>query len=277
MANSNSNIIDLVLDNDILIKNIHGSLGEKERIQEIFKNNHKCVLNLTFAEFKRTILKDLVIFFNDLVDFVKEKRIESNDLSLQIMYLNDFLLGYKKNYGLNAKGRFISYIIMIFNNIINHLINLASVSPFEITLDLIKNQIFDYRNVYFYDTKTMEDSLNCPHIEIEPIKEENKFAVPSFSCKDCEKKKIPQILNKFHKDFKSILESSISNKLINILKYIIELDNIDDLDGRKHVCLNLADLFLILNCPDNHTIFTSNYSHFNEFCDLLEISIIFLK
>ncbi len=275
MNDLNSNKLNLLLDNDIIIKNFYGSSKEKEKIQEKFQNNYNFVLKLTFSEFKRSILKDLVIFFNDLVEFISKR--ESDDISSQIRDINDFLLGYKKNYGLNAKGRFINYIILIFDKIIDHFINLSSVSPFEITLDLIKNQILDYREIYFKNIEIIKDSLNCPHSEIEPIKYENKFESLNFSCIDCEKEKIKNFLEIFKKEIKLIMDSLISNHIVDILEYILELKNIKDLDGRKHVCMNLVDLFLILNCPEDYIIFTSNYSHFNEICELLNKSIIYLQ
>ena len=275
MDKFNREKLELLLDNDVVIKNLHGNLKEKERIQDIFKNNGKSVLNLTYSEFKRSVLKDLVAFFNDLVDFIDAKNI--SNFKSQIKVLNDFILGYKKNYGLNAKGRYISYIIMIFDNIFNHMDNLSLDSPLEITLDFIKNQILDYKEIYFYDFKFIEDLINCPHAELEPIMDRNIFGRLNFSCKDCEKDKIENILNIFQKEIDSILKSSISNPLIETLSYIIELDNLENLNGRKHICLNLTDLLLILNCPNGYTIFTSNYSHFNEICELLNKSIIYLK
>lgn len=275
MINSNPDDLNLLLDNDIIIKNFYGSTKEKEKIQEKLRNNKNFVLNLIFCEFKRSILKDLVIFFNDLVEFISEKEFDDN--ISQISEIKDFLLGYKKNYGLNAKGRFINYVIIIFDKIIEHLINLTLVSPFEITLDLIKNQILDYREIFFKKIEILKDSLNCPHSEIEPIKYENKFESMNFSCIDCEKEKIKNVFKIFKKEIKLIMESSISNPLVDILTYILKLKDIKDLDGRKHVCMNLADLFLILNCLEDYVIFTSNYSHFNEICEFLNKSIIYLQ
>ena len=266
--------LDLLLDNDIIIKNLHGSTRVKEKIQDIFKNNEKFVLNLTVGEFKRSVLKDLVIFFNDLVEFINKRSI--SDFSSQLGVLTDFLLGYNKNYGVNAKGRFINYIIKIFENICNHLKNTLD-SPLEITLDFIKNQIIDYKEIYFYDLKIIGDAINCPHAELEPARDKDKFERLNFSCKECEKNKVKSILDMFQKDIDTILTSLISNHLIDTLKYIMELDNLEDLDGRKYVCLNLADLLLILNCPNKYTIFTSNHSHFNEICVLLNKSIIYLQ
>jgi len=266
--------LDLLLDNDIIIKNVHGSSEVKEKIQEIFKNNEKSVLNLTVGEFKRSVLKDLVGFFNDLVDFINNKNI--SDFSSQLGALNDFLLSYNKNYGVNAKGRFINYIIMIFENICNHLKNTLD-SPLEITLDFIKNQIIDYKEIYLYDLKIIRDDINCPHAELELIRDKDKFERLSFSCKECEKNKVKCIKDLFQKDIDAILKSLISNHLIDTLKYIMGLDNLEDLDGRKHVCINLADLLLILNCPNEYTIFTSNHSHFNDICVLLSKSIVYLK
>ncbi len=274
MVESKTDKLDLLLDNDIVIKNLHGSSGVKGKIQEIFKNNEKFVLELTVGEFKRSVLKDLVVFFNDLVEFIDKKDI--SDFSQQLGVLNDFLLDYKKNYGVNAKGRFINYIIIIFENICNNLKNSLD-SPLEITLDFIKNQIIDYKEIYFYNLKIIGDYINCPHAEVEPIRERNKFEKLSFFCKECEKNKVNSILDIFQKDLDTILNSLISNHLIDILKYIIGLENLEDLDGRKHVCLNLTDLLLILNCPDGYTIFTSNYSHFNEICVLLKKSIVYLQ
>jgi len=135
----------------------------------------------------------------------------------------------------------------------------------------------DYREIYFKNIEIIKDSVNCPHSEIEPIKYENKFESLNFSCIDCEKEKIKNVLEIFKKEIKLIMESLISNHIVDILEYILELKDIKDLDGRKHVCMNLVDLFLILNCPEDYIIFTSNYSHFNEICELLNKSIIYLQ
>lgn len=80
----------------------------------------------------------------------------------------------------------------------------------------------------------------------------------------------------FQKEIDMILNSTISNHLFDILKYVKNLDSINDIDGRKHICLNLVDLLLILNCPNDYTIFTSNFSHFNEICVLLKKSAVYL-
>ena len=85
------------------------------------------------------------------------------------------------------------------------------------------------------------------------------------------------ILDIFQNEIETILKSAISNHLIDILIYITDLDRIEEIDGRKHVCLNLVDLLLILNCPKDFTIFTSNFSHFNEICVLLNKSALYLQ
>jgi len=264
----------LLLDNDIIIKNLYGSSSVKEKIQEIISNNKKSVLKLTLGEFKRSVMKDLVVFYNDLIEYVANQ--DSDNPSLDLKFLIDFLLDYKKNYGVNAKGRFVNYIIKIFENILNH-ITKSTDTPLEITLDLIKNQIIDYMEIFFYQINIIGDTINCPHSEIEPTRDQNKFEKLSFSCQDCEENKITLILDIFKDEIETILNSTISNHLINILKYIVELDSVKEIDGRKHVCLNLVDLLLILNCPKDYTIFTSNFSHFNEICVLLNKSAVFLQ
>ncbi len=274
MNESNRGKSRLMLDNDIIIKNLYGSSSMKEKIQEIFSNNEKTVLKLTLGEFKRSVMKDLVVFYNDLIEFLGNQDINSTSSHLELLI--DFLLDYKKNYGVNAKGRFANYIIIIFENILNH-INNSTDTPLEITLDLIKNQIIDYMEIFFYNINVIGDSINCPHSDLEPARDQNKFEKLSFSCKDCETKKINFILDIFQKEIEIILNSAISNHLIDILKYIMDLDNIKNIDGRKHVCLNLVDLLLILNCPKGYTIFTSNFSHFNEICVLLNKSAVYLQ
>lgn len=264
----------LLLDNDIIIKNLYGSLSVKEKIQDIFSNNEKSILKLTLGEFKRSVMKDLVVFYNDLIEFVANQDIDNPSSHLELLI--NFLLDYKKNYGVNAKGRFVNYIVKIFEKVLNH-INKSTDTPLEITLDLIKNQIIDYMEIFFYNINVIGDSLNCPHSEIEPAGDQNKFEKLSFSCKDCETNKINLMLDIFQKEIETILNSAITNHLIDLLNYIMDLDTVKDIDGRKHVCLNLVDLLLILNCPKDYTIFTSNFSHFNEICVLLNKSAVYLQ
>jgi len=264
----------LLLDNDIIIKNLYGSSKVKEKIQEVLSNNEKSVLKLTLGEFKRSVMKDLVVFYNDLIHFIAEQ--DNDNHSSHLKVLINFLLDYKKNYGINAKGRFINYIIKIFEKILDH-ITKSTDTPLEITLDFIKNQIIDYMEIFFYKINIIGDSINCPHSEIEPGRDQNKFERLNFSCKDCETHKMNLMLDIFQREIETILNSVISNYLVDILKYIMELDKLEDIDGRKHVCLNLVDLLLILNCPKDYTIFTSNFSHFNEICVLLNKSAVYLQ
>ena len=97
----------LLLDNDIIIKNLYGSSGVKEKIQLVLSNNKKSVLKLTLGEFKRSVMRDLVVFYNDLLDFIANQ--DNDNPTSHLEFLIDFLLDYKKNYGINAKGRFINY------------------------------------------------------------------------------------------------------------------------------------------------------------------------
>lgn len=266
--------LGLLLDNDIIIKNLYGSSSIKDKIQEIFSDNERSVLKLTLGEFKRSVLKDLVVFYNDLIEFIVGQ--DNEDPSSQLGLLMDFLLDYKKNYGVNAKGRYLNYVIKIFENIINH-IDKSKDTPLEITVDLIKNQIIDYMEIFFFQINIIGDSLNCPHSEIEPVRDQDRFERLSFSCQNCEVSKMNLILDIFENEIEAILNSTISNHLIDLLKYIMGLDSVKEIDGRKHVCINLVDLLLILNCPEGYTIFTSNYSHFNELCVLLDKSAVYLQ
>ena len=263
--------MNLLLDNDIIIKRYYGSSSEKLKIEKFIKDQNLFVLKLTFSEFKRTILKDIIVLYNELVDFLKSNKI--NDESKQISLLSDFLLDYKKNYGLNAKGRFVYYIVLIYQKILENILELSSISPIEIIIDFLKNQIIDYVEIFFNNIKLIEDKINCIHIDIEPTLYEGRFTAISISCKNCEKEKMKFVLKVFRKEINNIINSDISNHLVDNLKYLTNLDNVNNIDGRKHICLNLTDLFLILNSPKDFIILTSNYAHFYEICLLLKKNI----
>ncbi|MFX0012292.1 MAG: hypothetical protein ACFE9R_18415 [Candidatus Hermodarchaeota archaeon] len=264
----------ILLDNDILIKKYYGSSSEKEKIEEIIKNNNLFILNLTLSEFKRTVIRDLVFFYNDLIKFYTTNQTEvKNDFQI----LKDFLLNYKRDYGVHAKGRFKGYIVLIYDTIINNFELLSNIQKMDFILELLKSQIQDYREIYIKNINLIEDAINCEHNIFEPVLIDNKFEQIVVSCIDCEKEKLTYIFNKYKTEISLILRSNISNKIVDCLKYISDLEEFKYIKGSKHVCINLFDLFLILNCPYGFTIFTSNYLHFNEFCNLLKKPAIYLN
>lgn len=232
------------------------------------------VLNLTLNEFKRSVLADLIYFYNDLVDFYKtnKKVIEKKETN----YFKDFLLEYKRDYGINAKSRFKNYIIILYDIIIEHIYDLKTKTTFKIVFHFLKNQILSYKSIFFNDIKIIEDFIRCPHNLMKPIFKGEKFEHFKFSCVDCEIEKINDVFREYYGDIFTIVNSSIKNKLTKILRKLYNLKDKYKIDGRKHYCINLTDLFLILMVPPEYTIFTSNYTHFKEICILLNKSTIYL-
>lgn len=110
--------------------------------------------------------------------------------------------------------------------------------------------------------------------------EEKKILFEKPFCTICEKKILAYFkeqylseLRLFHKNIDYLTKQFRKNekkKFQNALNFLLALSEGTKINGRKRICWNLIDIFLVLEAPIDYIILTTNIRHLEPFAKCID-------
>ncbi len=269
-----------ICDTTILIDFCFGSKKTQSIIENTTKNLTKYFTYIIFGEFVRTIYdtirkllnhflknEDMINEYDDFSDFVldvnKDLYLFSGQKANQITKLVPFLIDEIKSKIIVYKSRDLPLRIAI-KNIINDLnsykrrLVLKNFIPLKTSYRCLNLQrkLHIYSNEDFVDF----DTPQCPECK---NKVHNYF-----------KKRYSNEMKRIYNNFESLTKKGFmadeKKKLKESFEFIMQYKNGDIINGRKHYCWNLTDIYIVLEAPNDFIILTTNLRHQKPVADCIK-------
>lgn len=278
----NSNYL---LDTTILIDLYFGSKIRKNLIENIVKDSQKYTTYLILGEFNRTIL--------DTIRKILNLFLKTENLLDGYESIDDFVQDVIKDmyfFSSQEASRVIKLIPYLREEIKS---KIEKYQKFKISLRYPIEKIIDDLNMYrihiLSDIFSLESSYVCKNylrkLSFELGKQSVIFEKPY--CTSCENNVLQYfkekydteliLFNKNNEQLTKLFKKDEKEKYYNALKILLEITRKTIIDGRKRICWNLIDVFLVLEAPINYIILTTNLRHQEPFAKIINKKIIGLK
>ncbi|MFW9972058.1 MAG: hypothetical protein ACFFDF_17850 [Candidatus Odinarchaeota archaeon] len=271
-----------LLDTTILIDLYFGSKIKKKLIENIVEDSQKYTTYLILGEFNRTIL--------DTIRKILNLFLKSGNRLEEYKNINDFVQDVIKDmyfFSNQEASRVIKLIPYLKEEIKS---KIEKYQKFKISMRHPIEKIIDDLNMYrthiLSDIFPLESSYECKNylrkLSFELEKQTVVYEKPY--CISCEinvlkffKEKYDRELNMFNKKSEQLtkfFKKDEKEKFLNALEILLEITKMTRIDGRKRICWNLIDVFLILEAPINYTILTTNLRHQKPFAKIINKKIL---
>ena len=269
-------------DTTILIDFFFGSSKVKLKIEEKTKDSSKHITYIIFGEFIRTIYKTIQKLLNKILE---------NENSLKGFHnINDFILDVVKDIHIfsgQEGNRIIKLIPFLRDHIESRILKYKRLKlPLKLPIESIINDLNSYKNAIKKNFSLLKTSYRCLDFKRRLFFQttENVVKFNSPSCPNCKQGVHNSFLThyrseliKFLNDFDNLAKKfyvSEKSKLTKSLQFINNYKPGDKIDGGKHYCWRLCDLYIVLELPSNFILLTTNYRHqkpftncVNKFCE----------
>ena len=274
----NSNYL---LDTTILIDLYFGSKIRKNLIENIVKDSQKYTTYLILGEFNRTIL--------DTIRKILNLFLKTENLLDEYESIDDFVQDVIKDmhfFSSQEASRVIKLIPYLREEIKSKIIKYQKL---KISLRYPIEKIIDDLNMYrihiLSDIFSLESSYECQNylrkLSFELGKQSIIFEKPY--CTSCENKALQyfkekynselNLFNKNNEQLTKLFKKDEKEKYYNALEILLEITRKTVIDGRKRICWNLIDVFLVLEAPINFIILTTNLRHQEPFAKIINKKI----
>jgi len=256
-----------------------GSTRTESLIQDKTKNLEKYITYIIFGEFVRTIYdtirtllnhflknEDIINEFDDITEFVLDVRKDLYQFSGQKANLMDKLIPamikeIKSKISVYKNNKF--PIQMAINTIINDFNSLKErdvLSNFSLLKTSFRCLNFQRQLFFNSNRNNVElDRLNCPNCKIK--------ALIHF------KTKYSKEMGQFYKNFESLTKKGFTTtekkKLKKSFEFFMQYKNGDNINGNKRYCWKLADIYIVLEAPNDFIILTTNVRHQQPFANFI--------
>jgi len=270
-----------LFDTTILIDLYFGSKSRKKKIEDKINKSQKYATYLILGEFNRTILETLRKILNLFL--------KNENLLDDFETIDDFVQDVIKDmyfFSSHEASRVIKLIPYLRGEIKS---KIEKYQRFEISLRYPIKKIIDDLNMYkihlLSDIIPLESSYECRNNNRKLLLkyEDKKIDFEKSFCSICEKNVLEYFkegylteLNLFKDNYKLLTKQfrkAEEEKFQNALKILLEISEKTKLDGRKHICWNLNDIFLVLEAPIDFIIFTTNLRHQESFAKIVSKQI----
>jgi len=274
-------IHNYILDTTILIDLYFGSRNRKKLIENIVGDSQKYATYLILGEFNRTILDTLRKILNLFL--------RTENLLDEFESIDDFVQDVIKDiyfFSSQEASRVIKLIPYLREEIKS---KIEKYQKFEISLKYPIEKIIDDVNMYrthlLSDIIHLESSYECRNYLRQLLLklEEEKIIFEKPFCTICEKRALEYFKEKYltelnlFKNNNELLTKQFrkdeKEKFQNALKILLEISKETKLDGRKHICWNLIDIFLVLEAPIDFIVLTTNLRHQESFAKFINKQI----
>ncbi len=268
-----------ICDTTILIDFCFGSKKTQSIIENKTENLTKYISYMIFGEFVRTIYdtlrkllnhflknEEMINEYEEFSDFVldinKDLYLFSGQKANQITKLVPLLIDTLKSKFILYKNRDLPLKIAI-KNIINDLNSLKKrvVLKNFIALKTSYRCLNSQRKLRFNSNKDFVDFdvPFCPECKIEV---HNHF-----------KTRYLKEMEKLYKNFESLTKKGFKadekKKLKNSLDFFLKYKYGDNIDGSRHYCWSLTDIYIVLEAPNEFILLTTNLRHQKPFADCI--------
>lgn len=266
-----------LLDTTVLIDLYFGSRNRKKLIENIVGDSQKYATYLILGEFNRTILDTLRKILNLFL--------RTEYLLDEYESIDDFVQDIIKDmyfFSSQEASRVIKLIPYLREEIKS---KIEKYQKFEISLkypiEKIINDINMYRTHLLSDIIHLESSYECRNYLRQLLLklEEKKIIFEKPFCTICEKRALEYFKEKYLTELKLFKNNNDlltkqfrkdeKEKFQNALKILLEISKEKKLDGRKHICWNLIDIFLVLEAPIDFIVLTTNLRHQESFAKFI--------
>ncbi len=274
-------INNYILDTTILIDLYFGSRNKKKLIENIVGYSQKYATYLILGEFNRTILDTMRKILNLFLrtEYLLDK-FESIDDFVQDIIKDMYFFSSQE------ASRVIKLIPYLREEIKS---KIEKYQKFEISLKYPIEKIIDDVNMYrthlLSDIIHLESSYECRNYLRHLILklEEEKIIFEKPFCTICEKRALEYFKEKYLTELKLFKNNNElltmqfrkdeKEKFQNALKILLEISKEAKIDGRKHICWNLIDIFLVLEAPIDFIVLTTNLRHQESFAKFINKQI----
>ena len=266
-----------ILDTTILIDLYFGSRNRKKLIKNEIEDSQKYATYLMLGEFNRTILGTLRKILNLFL--------RTENLLDEYESIDEFVQDVIKDmyfFSSQEASRVIKLIPYLREEIKS---KIEKYQKFEISLKYpiskIINDLNMYRTHLLSDIIHLESSFECRNYLRKLLLklEEKKIIFEKSFCTICEKRVLEYFKEKYFTElnlFKNNNEQLTKQftkdekeKFQKALKILLEISSETKLDGRKHICWNLIDIFLVLEAPFDSILLTTNLRHQESFAKFI--------
>lgn len=272
-----------MLDNSVLIDKNFGSRKQIEFINSKLSglDYSLYISKITLGEFIRSAIQTIIILINYIIS--RSKEIERYSTFNQ--FLDDITIDLPV-FSLHEKDRILK-ITKLFKKRFNKFYDFYQRNeiPFSIALDSIIDDIIHFKEQWFKDITIIGNSYGCNdshnlvnyNINSHEISFLNKLSCEVNSCK----KKSFIYFSENYKDEIEIIKNAIERKeikpnktFLNAFDILGKIQDNEKIDGRKHYCYGLVDFFVIIECPIDFRIFTTNIKHFLKIAEKLNKKLL---
>lgn len=270
-----------LLDTTILIDLYFGSKSRIKKIDDKINKSQKYVTYLILGEFNRTILDTLRKILNLFLN--------TENLLDEFETIDDFIQDVIKDmyfFSSQEASRVIKLIPYLRMEIKS---KIEKYQRFEISLRYPIKKIIDDVNMYethlLYDIVPIKSSYECRNYLRQLLlkSEDKKIVFEKPFCTICEKKVLEYFKEEYFTELNLFKDNYVlltkqfrkdeEEKFQNALKTLLEISEKTKLDGRKHICWNLVDIFLVLEAPNDFIILTTNLRHQESFAKFINKQI----
>lgn len=272
---------NFILDTTILIDYCFGSKNKKNLIENKTVDSQKFATYLILGEFNRAILVTIKKLLNL---FLRNEKV-----LYEFENIDDFIHDIIKDMYFFSKqeaNRVIKLIPYLREEIES---KIERYQKYDILLKYPIKKIIDDVNMYKFnllsDIMILKSSYECKNYLRKLILklEENIVNIEKPYCTLCERKTMKYFngkyiseINLFHKNIHLLTKQFSDNektKLIEALNFLLQMNDGIKVNGRKHICWNLTDIFLVLEAPKDFIILTTNVRHQASFAKCIEKKI----
>lgn len=247
--------------------------------QKLLDEDRLFITKIILGEFKRTIfftsIKIITKIFTEF-DSISEHydfREFLDEISIEI-----------PTFSLHEKDR----IMKIMNLLKKRLLSFYDIYknqniPFQFALNSILDDFIHFKSSFLLNITILNNSIDCFDAKNKMIYDIKKrcYQIEKYSrCKNCEVNKLEEIYNNYRIELEELeqkitsKELKLDSKFLEAFYILFKIKNIKKYDGRKHPCIRLTDLFVILEAPIDFFIFTTNYRHFLPLTQILKRTLL---
>ncbi len=264
-------------DTTILIDFFFGSNLKISNIEDKTKNSIKHITYLIFGEFIRTIYKTIQKLLN--------KFLENEDILNNYPDINDFVQDVSKDIYLfsgQEGNQIIKLMPFLIKSIKSKILGYKSLNlPLKLPIINIINDLNSYKNTVLKNFFLLKTSYRCLDFQrrLHFHSTGNRVNFDSPFCPKCKKEvhnffqnHFLSVLTKFFNDYDKLTSNFSSNekpKLKESLQFIIKYKYDDIIDGIKHYCWRLSDIYIVLELPFDFILLTTNDRHQKPFADYI--------
>ena len=264
-----------LLDTTILIDLYFGSKSRKKEIQNKVRDSQKYATYLILGEFNRTILGTISKLLNLFL--------RTENLLSEFESFDEFAQDVIKDiyfFSSQEASRIIKLIPYLNEEI---KLKIEKYQQFNISLKYPIEKIIDDLNLYkthiLSDIIPLKTSYGCRNYLRQLLLTKDKIVFEKSFCTSCENNALQYFKENYLKElnlFKNKIElltkqyrKDEKEKFQAALKILLDISKDIIIDGRKHICWNLIDVFLVLEAPFNFIILTTNLRHQESFAKII--------